>query len=284
MGRPEHPLDPAAGQKAQFAAELRQLRGSVGGPSYREMARRAHYSSSTLAAAASGRALPTWDVTRAFVLACDGDEEHWRQRWRTAHDAMSGKPEPANRPPRTRRHWLLAIPILLVLGITVTASLVLAAPGARHSEFLGQPDLAAYCRDQGDAAASLDGTTAYDWHCLNRQGARESLSVIDACRWQYHSSTATARFADIGVPDSWECWDRLIVLGVVDLPGFCRSRGYVTLSLDGRTTDSWSCVSGSGTHVKIDPDAACRWQYGQRVLVVNLGIYDVTWERWECWG
>src|SRR4029079_13282204 len=60
------------------------LRERAGSPGYRALARRAHYSASTLAEAAKGDRLPSLDVTLAFVEACDGDEAEWRARWETA--------------------------------------------------------------------------------------------------------------------------------------------------------------------------------------------------------
>jgi WD40 repeat protein len=82
MPRPERPLDPADGPVSEFAAQLRELRQAAGNPGYRRLAQRAHYSAATLAAAASGRRLPSLEVTLAFVDACGGDREAWRARWR----------------------------------------------------------------------------------------------------------------------------------------------------------------------------------------------------------
>lgn len=65
-----------------FAAELRQLRERAGRPGYRELARRAHYSASTLSEAAGGRELPSLAVTLAYVGACAGDRAAWETRWR----------------------------------------------------------------------------------------------------------------------------------------------------------------------------------------------------------
>lgn len=81
MPRPEKPIDPAASPIAAFACALRELRSKAGSPPYREMAKQAHYSVTSLSQAAAGRRLPTWEVTRAFVIACDGDEKLWHQRW-----------------------------------------------------------------------------------------------------------------------------------------------------------------------------------------------------------
>lgn len=81
MGRRERPLDSTAGPVARFAHELRKLRQEAGGPTYRVMAGRAHYSAATLAQAAAGDRLPTLTVTLGYVQACGGDVEHWRRRW-----------------------------------------------------------------------------------------------------------------------------------------------------------------------------------------------------------
>ncbi|MEZ0112555.1 WD40 repeat protein [Catenulispora sp. EB89] len=82
MPRGEQPLPPGGGALVEFAAELRRLRSKAGGPPYRELARQAHFSATTLADAAGGRRLPSLAVTEAFVRACGGDPEEWAERWR----------------------------------------------------------------------------------------------------------------------------------------------------------------------------------------------------------
>lgn len=102
MGRPENPLDPDAGPVQAFAYELRRLREKAGNPSYRKLAEQAHYSAAALARAAGGQALPTLELTLAYVAACDGDVEEWRQRWLDVagrQDAPAPGPEAAE--PRT---------------------------------------------------------------------------------------------------------------------------------------------------------------------------------------
>ncbi|MEU6393954.1 DNA-binding protein [Streptomyces sp. NPDC046939] len=84
MGRRESPVDPAAGPVQRFAYELRKLRQEAGGVTYRELARRAHYSATALSQAAAGEQLPSLPVTLAYVRACGGDEEAWERRWREA--------------------------------------------------------------------------------------------------------------------------------------------------------------------------------------------------------
>jgi WD40 repeat protein len=82
MPRPERPIGDSDEAVAGLAGGLRRLRVAAGSPRYRELARRAHYSASTLSEAASGRRLPSLEVTLAYVRACDGDTELWETRWR----------------------------------------------------------------------------------------------------------------------------------------------------------------------------------------------------------
>ncbi|EWM17242.1 WD-40 repeat protein, partial [Kutzneria sp. 744] len=80
--RGERPLDEGDGPLLRFAADLRRLRTLAGSPVYRELSRRAHYSTAVLSEAAGGRKLPSLAVTLAYVTACEGDTAVWEQRWR----------------------------------------------------------------------------------------------------------------------------------------------------------------------------------------------------------
>jgi tetratricopeptide (TPR) repeat protein len=90
MGRPERPLDPAAGPAVCFALELRRMRRRAGSPPYRDLARLARFSASTLSAAASGQSLPSKEVTLAFASACGEDPSLWERRWREAAASVMG--------------------------------------------------------------------------------------------------------------------------------------------------------------------------------------------------
>lgn len=85
MGRPERPIlgnSPCA----EFARDLRAIR-EHSGLTYREMAGKTHYCHTTLSSAASGKKVPTWEVTWAFLQACGVDEsekETWRDKWTVA--------------------------------------------------------------------------------------------------------------------------------------------------------------------------------------------------------
>ncbi|HTI25816.1 MAG TPA: hypothetical protein VL652_32810 [Kutzneria sp.] len=98
MPRPERPLDHQDSVLGQFAADLRGLRENAGTPSYRELSRIAHYSATVLSEAAGGRKLPSLAVALAYVRACRGDVDAWRQRW---HEVAADRtdPSPAEQPP-----------------------------------------------------------------------------------------------------------------------------------------------------------------------------------------
>ena len=81
MGRSEAPLDPHNEALWEFAARLRSLRENAGGRSYRQMAKKANFAVPTLARAAAGRRLPSWEVTAAYVAACGSDPGPWRAFW-----------------------------------------------------------------------------------------------------------------------------------------------------------------------------------------------------------
>ncbi|MGW0712194.1 nSTAND1 domain-containing NTPase [Streptomyces sp. NPDC002643] len=84
MARGERPLNAEGGPVVEFAARLRRLREQAGSPTYRDLARRAHYSIASLSGAAAGRQLPTLAVTLAYVRACGGDEHAWEAMWHKA--------------------------------------------------------------------------------------------------------------------------------------------------------------------------------------------------------
>ncbi|MGA4928987.1 helix-turn-helix domain-containing protein [Streptomyces incarnatus] len=101
--RPERLLDPTAGPLEAFAHDLRALRRRAGNPSYRTMAKRAHYSVSTLAEAARGLHKPSLKVTLAYVDACGGDLETWSRRWQNVCDKLEADDAPVPERPDTRR-------------------------------------------------------------------------------------------------------------------------------------------------------------------------------------
>ncbi|MER6354968.1 hypothetical protein ABT186_24930 [Streptomyces sp. NPDC001634] len=90
MGRPERPLDPAAGPVQRLAHELREVRRAAGSPSYRRMAETAGFSATALSQAAAGERLPSLAVVQGYVRACGGDPGEWEPRWKAADAEASG--------------------------------------------------------------------------------------------------------------------------------------------------------------------------------------------------
>lgn len=69
-----------------FAGALQRVRQQAG-LTYRELADHAHYSHPHLVRATSGRQLPSWDVTTAFLTGCGVPVELlpvWRRHWESA--------------------------------------------------------------------------------------------------------------------------------------------------------------------------------------------------------
>ncbi|MFB7265836.1 hypothetical protein ACFCXH_27395 [Streptomyces nojiriensis] len=98
MPRPERPLDPDSGPLTRFAADLRKLRETAGRPPYRALAKRAHYSSTTLSDAAGGNTFPSLAVTLAYVEACQGDRRAWEARWHTVATEIAASTPPDEQP------------------------------------------------------------------------------------------------------------------------------------------------------------------------------------------
>ena len=84
-GRLEAALDPLSPLHG-FAEALRKLREQAGQLTYRQLAAQTGFAAGTLARAASGRVLPSWELTFAYVTACGGEQAEWRHRWETARD------------------------------------------------------------------------------------------------------------------------------------------------------------------------------------------------------
>jgi hypothetical protein len=150
MPRPPRPVDPSEGPVQRFAAELRKLRAEAGDPAYRDMAKKVYRSKTALADAASGHRLPTWDVTRAYVEACEGDVDEWRERWieagglpRITPSRSEGGDGPATaeaatgETAREARRSTLWKPYAVALAVAVTVAGLIAvwgmAPRSSHS-------------------------------------------------------------------------------------------------------------------------------------------------------
>ncbi|HKB30299.1 MAG TPA: hypothetical protein VKD26_05615 [Streptosporangiaceae bacterium] len=111
MGRLPEPPDPAPGSLAEFAVGLQALRQAAGNPSFEELARRSDEAAPELAAAVSGRIVPSFPITLAFVRACQGDEDEWARRWHILQERLGAEAErAAARLARSQDPWLDVTP------------------------------------------------------------------------------------------------------------------------------------------------------------------------------
>src|SRR3982074_3500361 len=115
--------DTAESEIDAVVRDLRSLRLSAGQPSFRTMAKTAHYSHTALAGAVSGGRLPSRELTLAFVRACGGDQETWQARWDQTSTSIERepRPEPLSHPGRRARPALIgAVVVAAAAGGGVT--------------------------------------------------------------------------------------------------------------------------------------------------------------------
>lgn len=161
--------DPGSGPVALFAHRLWELKRQAGDPSFAEMAARlgAAASKSSLAAAARGSALPTWETTWEFVrvlavdrLGRDAEEvrREWREHWEQAAspaddpeidtDEAQMPDEPARSP---IRKWavLAALTASLATGAALIAWMIppAARPAPRQTAAASPHDDSVFERD-----------------------------------------------------------------------------------------------------------------------------------------
>ncbi|MFF8367076.1 helix-turn-helix domain-containing protein [Rhodococcus erythropolis] len=90
MGAAEKPIpEDTLPELRALATALRDAKIAAGGISYKELSRRTNYSTASLSQAASGKKLPTWDVTWAYARGCNCGEEQkntWERLWTAARD------------------------------------------------------------------------------------------------------------------------------------------------------------------------------------------------------
>jgi hypothetical protein len=137
QGRRTARPDPASGPAGEFADRLWQLKRAAGDPSYEEMAGKlgAAASKSSLAAAARGRTLPSWEIAWEFVrvLAVDRlghdaleTEKEWREHWQraqagwaTENTETESAPDSGPAAPRSRLTMVVAAIAAAVAGAVV---------------------------------------------------------------------------------------------------------------------------------------------------------------------
>jgi len=86
---------------------------------------------------------------------------------------------------------------LLVAAIVLLPLSVIASP-----RFLGGVDLEGYCLSIGGMTLMLEGTDAYSWHCITREGRELWVNVLEACKFTYADPAALDRLGNFHNPFS----------------------------------------------------------------------------------
>jgi hypothetical protein len=94
----------------------------------------------------------------------------------------------------------------LILVATIAASSTIFPMKAQAQRVLGGVNIDVYCRNRfGNAArAVLVENTAYGWRCRVGKDL-VTLSIDNACRFQYNNQRAYSRTTNSREPYSWQC-------------------------------------------------------------------------------
>jgi hypothetical protein len=164
----------AAERLTGFVADLAELRREAGQPSLRKMAGVSHYSHTALSSVLSGTRLPSQELTLAFVRACGGDEQAWRERWRREYELLHGPPAQtvvaggpgtASAPDRRRPALTVgvaALVVVLVLAVAAAAGAFRSGPpaGPGASPPVAAPVAAPDGSDPQEQRCQLDAVSA----------------------------------------------------------------------------------------------------------------------------
>jgi transcriptional regulator with XRE-family HTH domain len=72
-------------------------------------------------------------------------------------------------------------------------------------------------------------------------------------------------------------------LGPLNFQGYCQASGNTGAALDQNNASGWRCVAPSGSHLSVDTDAACQWQYKQSNALSRLVNFSDP-NDWHCYG
>ncbi|MGZ0153765.1 helix-turn-helix domain-containing protein (plasmid) [Kribbella sp. WER1] len=99
MARAENPIPADSGAVGELARRLRLYRDNAG-LNYRQLADQTHFSYSQLSRAASGKSLPTWEITEAYLRGCGITGVRSLEVLRRLWEAAARTRRPARRPSR----------------------------------------------------------------------------------------------------------------------------------------------------------------------------------------
>jgi transcriptional regulator with XRE-family HTH domain len=99
VARAENPIPADSGAVGELARRLRLYRENAG-LNYRQLSDRTHFSYSQLSRAASGKSLPTWEITEAYLRGCGITGVRSLELLRRLWEAAARTRRPSRRPSR----------------------------------------------------------------------------------------------------------------------------------------------------------------------------------------
>ena len=139
--------------------------------------------------------------------------------------------------------WLKITAVMfIILGLPLTG-FYWGVSSTRQPTSPGGIDLGKYC-------------ISYDLTLKGRDLCYKQIDLTAACRWQYTEPDLTFRLTSSDA-NSGQCFEPSGNLrgGINDMRGYCRKL-YGNTTVDAVLAgNTWECQS------KINPDAACNWQY-----------------------
>jgi hypothetical protein len=76
----------------------------------------------------------------------------------------------------------------------------------RYLGSLSEANFRSWCRSAGYVDIRLNGSTAYDWDCVDAAGHFGGPDVRESCRYIYSSPAAIEVLADFFDPGGWKCY------------------------------------------------------------------------------
>lgn len=158
--------------------------------------------------------------------------------------------------------------------------------------WLGGVNLIGWCKEKGGDRVSLQGTTAYHWHCMASDGREIFMNVFEACKSTYHDPNAVDWLGNYFNPYSWACFTNARQLRSIDFAGYCKSQGYRDVDVAGPTAYHIYCLKASRERVEVSPNAecttgltptkACQWTWRNSGVAARLPDYNNP-HSWQCW-
>lgn len=89
------------------------------------------------------------------------------------------------------------------------------------------------------------------------------LVLVLACSFAFTFALASA-------PSAHAQANNVVDLGGMNIMGYCRSQGYISVRTVGNTYYSWRCIDRNGNDIAVNMRSVCQWQYH------NPNMWDYT--------